>query len=59
MSKGNQSNSLFFLVLTMVACLVASSCGGGSDKVRLSWNEVKPMRQGKFKVNIYVENSVA
>ncbi len=57
MSKGNQSNSLFFLVLTMVACLVASSCGGGSDKVRLSWNEVKPMRQGKFKVNIYVENS--
>lgn len=50
----NQSN-LLFLMLVMVYCMLTSSCGG--NKVQLSWSEVKPAEQSKFKVNIYVENS--
>ena len=41
----------------MVTCVVTSSCGSGDGKVRLSWSEVKPLEQSKFKVNFYVENS--
>lgn len=58
MPRKNQSNLLFLLVLMMVLCVITSSCGGGGDgKVRLSWTEVKPGEQGKFKVDFYVENS--
>ena len=51
----NQSH-LLFLILAMFTCILTSSCGG-DNKVRLSWSEVKPEEQGKFKVNFYVENS--
>ncbi len=56
MSKRNQSKSLSFLAFILFACLVVSSCGSDGN-IRLSWTEVKPLEQSKFKVNFYVENS--
>ena len=46
----NQSH-LLFLILAMFTCILTSSCGG-DNKVRLSWSEVKPEEQGKFKVTL-------
>lgn len=53
-------NRAFLLIclMLMIASGLVSSCGSSGDgKVRLSWTEVKPLKQDKFKVNFYVENS--